>query len=447
MENQTRGTLRDVLYTLFRYQWLFLGVFVLVAGAGIVYTKLSPRVYEASSKIYLTMNYERIRLTQSEVNTRLNVEQLVATEIEVLKSWTLLDKALEMMEEAGLGDPAIDRNSVMASFRIQPVRNTTFIEVRFRHTSPAFARDMVNHLIRAYEEFRQVNRSRDNQVETYADMIENIDLRIVEAEEELTSFNEVRDISSLDAQQDQELDQIGRMRTSLLQKDLDYATQLTRLEAMRRVQQDFSPARIQPEVLERNSQLNAMLQTFNTRYQERLVRSAQLTPDNPEMLMLDDNLAQLEEELERLYDASVDAQVQYLETLDAERELIRAQMRQSSDRKRELSRAGSQQSILQKKLQDLQNVRTVINQKLEESRIRSIGADRLQIQQIAPALLPNNPVKPKVLFNYMASLVLALVLAGSLPFYLQAMDSRINTDTDLYRTTGLPTLSVVRLKK
>ncbi|MCB1048834.1 MAG: hypothetical protein KDC10_16705, partial [Calditrichaeota bacterium] len=87
------------------------------------------------------------------------------------------------------------------------------------------------------------------------------------------------------------------------------------------------------------------------------------------------------------------------------------------------------------------------NQKLEETRILSVSADRMEIQQISPAQRPMQPIKPKVLFNTVASLLLGLVLAFSLPFYLQVMDSRVHTDMDVFKSTGLHTLSVVRLYK
>jgi hypothetical protein len=88
-----------------------------------------------------------------------------------------------------------------------------------------------------------------------------------------------------------------------------------------------------------------------------------------------------------------------------------------------------------KKLDDLQSVRTVINQKLEETRILSVGADRMEVQQIAPAQLPLQPIRPKVCSIWWPASCWDWCFPFSLPFYLQVMDSRIHTDMDLFKST------------
>lgn len=447
MTTQTRGTLRDVLYTLFSYRLLVVLTFLAVAGTGIVYTMLSPRVYEASSKINLAINYERLRITQTEANTRLNVEQLVATEIEMLKSWTLLEMAIDTLRSRGILPAGTGTGQVIANLRIEPVRNTTFIEVRYRSSHPEAAQALVNELIRAYTTYRRASGSGNDQVGTYETMIADYDARIEEAENELSEYNADRDIAILSAQQGQELNQITKLREGLLERDLQYAQEQARLKAMQEVDRDFRPARIQPDIVSQNTQLAGMLSAYNELYREKLQKGSLYTATNPEMVQLGERLKQLEQELHTLYTTAVDGQRQRLQMIQGEREMLREQLNGSTERKRDLSRASSRQAILQKKLDDLQSVRTVINQKLEETRILSVGADRMEVQQIAPAQRPQQPIKPKVLFNLVASVVLGAVLAFSLPFYLQVMDSRIHTDMDLFKSTGLHTLGVVRLYK
>ncbi|MCB9472472.1 MAG: hypothetical protein H6678_01545 [Candidatus Delongbacteria bacterium] len=447
MTTQTRGTLRDVLYTLFSYRWLTLLTFVVVAGAGIVFTMLSPRIYEASSKINLAINYERLRITQTEANTRLNVEQMVATEIEILKSWTLLETAMDTMEAHGKLPQGTLSGAVMANLRIEAVRNTTFIEVRYRSSDPDFCRDMVNQLVHSYSEFRQNAGESDDQLSNYEKMIGDIDQRIEESESELSEYNADRDIAILSAQQGQELDQIGKLRSGLLERELSLAQENARLQSMQEVERNFDPVKIQPDLLVANGPLQSMFNAYNELYRDRLMKSSMYTPENPEMKVLDQRLGQMKAELKTLYATSITGQRQKLALLESEKAMLQQQLVNATQRKRELSRASSRQAILQKKLDDLQSVRTVINQKLEETRILSVSADRMEIQQISPAQRPMQPIKPKVLFNTVASLLLGLVLAFSLPFYLQVMDSRVHTDMDVFKSTGLHTLSVVRLYK
>jgi uncharacterized protein involved in exopolysaccharide biosynthesis len=274
MTTQTRGTLRDVLYTLFSYRWLVLTTFIVVAGAGIVYTMLSPRVYEASSKINLSINYERLRITQTEANTRLNVEQMVATEIEILKSWTLLEMAMDTLRSQGILPAGTSTGRVMADLRIEPVRNTTFIEVRYRSSSAEAAQALVNELISSYTVYRKGSGDSNNEVATYETMISDIDARIEEAETELSEYNADRDIAILSAQQGQELNQISKLREGLLERELQLAQEQARLKAMLDVEKDFKPARIQPDVVAQNSQLSSMLNAYNELYREKLMKSA-----------------------------------------------------------------------------------------------------------------------------------------------------------------------------
>ncbi|MCB1048037.1 MAG: hypothetical protein KDC10_12630, partial [Calditrichaeota bacterium] len=312
MTTQTRGTLRDVLYTLFSYRWLTLLTFVVVAGAGIVFTMLSPRIYEASSKINLAINYERLRITQTEANTRLNVEQMVATEIEILKSWTLLETAMDTLEAHGKLPRGTLSGAVMANLRIEAVRNTTFIEVRYRSSDPDFCRDMVNQLVHSYSEFRQNAGESDDQLGNYEKMIGDIDQRIEESESELSEYNADRDIAILSAQQGQELDQIGKLRSGLLERELSLAQENARLQSMQDVERNFDPVKIQPDLLVANGPLQSMFNAYNELYRDRLMKSSMYTPENPEMKVLDQRLGQMKAELKTLYATSITGQRQKL---------------------------------------------------------------------------------------------------------------------------------------
>lgn len=67
------------------------------------------------------------------------------------------------------------------------------------------------------------------------------------------------------------------------------------------------------------------------------------------------------------------------------------------------------------------------------------------VRVVDPALVPTDPVRPRVLLNTSLALVLGLLLSVGLAFLLEQLDVRIRAPADVERRLGLPVVGVIPL--
>ncbi len=439
----TRPTLRDVLYTLFRYRTASILSMIVILIAGAAITWQAERIYEVKGQIYIETASNRLKLTQSEQQTRISLEELVATEVEIIKSLPIIESTLaalapeEQPEALGVG-------AILAALQVTPVRNTSLIEITFETTSPAFGRDFVNQLSATYIDHRRSQEMTTAEEDRYQSSLNEINSRIQRAEEELRVFSREHSLRDVAKQQQLDLDRLSKYQDELYQMERalqEFQASATQLDS---VIADFSPAAIPTIYVNEDRRLATWIDEFQSAEQQRMNLSTRMSKSAPELQRVNEQLDDISSAILMQVTARRAELDLKITAQKGEISAMRARIEQLDDRTLELSLASSRHDDLNQQLNDLRNVRTTLQERLEETRIQSLEAGRIRVEQMGAARMPENPIKPSIPFNIAATLLLVIGVAFSLPFYLQFANSTVFTDYDVTRTTGLRVLCSVR---
>lgn len=156
-----------------------------------LHSYFSPPVYMAKGKIYMGPKNVEIRSLDEFVLADYG-ERILNTQVEILKSEPVLKMTAEALSlerrfglKEGEGVDYLRRN-----IKVQTVENTYIIEISAHHTSPDLARDMVNMLMRSYEEFlrRSVNEDVRDALTWVTDRLHETKEKLKISEEGLIDF-------------------------------------------------------------------------------------------------------------------------------------------------------------------------------------------------------------------------------------------------------------------
>jgi uncharacterized protein involved in exopolysaccharide biosynthesis len=475
--------LRDVVVIFYRRKWHLAAWFVLVFGAVALATFLMRPAYVAQAKLLLTIERTNAIFSPNEegnsfIKPQLS-EETLNSEIEILKSASLLQKVARSIGPQRLIAAAVDSNAdeeqreliaagaLARNLNVKAIRVSNIIQISFESTSPKLAAQVTNELCRLYVE-RHLDMHESSglyaffqkQAEALRDTLQAAvaALRQFEAEHGLVAPQKQRELA--------------------LQQLADYETQLQAIRASSREtgeQIEFierqlaaEPERIRAQTRNvYNSLLGALkqeLDSLRVRYKASLRDAAEsLERQSPEVRNMRARIAQLEETIHHETTApsqeicadinrsmmALSGELSRLRSkligYRAQEQEVAAAIDPLKTRLQEIERASLVYEALQSQWQLHQNNYLLYAKKREEARI-SQALDREKIANVSiidPASVPLSPVRPNRKLNLAMGGILALLVSFGLTFGLSYFDNAIRTSRDIERQLNIPVIVTI----
>ena len=483
-------SLRDFLHVLFKRKWVillfFIGTTITVTALTLLFTQ---PVYQATAQILVGPGREHIAdltlPTGGAIPPRLSysAEEQIARTIEMLTGRFLAEHVVQTIgpdvlykkrEDNPLGalttfwrdppdEPALLEIAIgrfMQNVSAEAVGKSSLVNLSFKHEDPVIASKVVNLLGDLYLE-RHLGVRKNPRTDAFFE--EQIQIRkqsLKESEEKLEAFKQGNNIArSVKDEQDVALVQGASLRTALNETRSHQAETESRMEQLR---YQLANTSRNPGTV---NVVQDKLATLEIQENELALR---LTPENPSLRMVREEISVLREKLVKLEatarygtsssrDGSLHAHLQEeLLRNEAERKALRtrgdaqaAQLGEFQQRLEKLKRISMEFDHLQQQVQlEEQNYRPYLI-KFEESRIsNAMDAERIaSVRVIEPAHSPISPLNSKVPLKILLGLFFGVFGGLGLAFLLEFTSSRLETIDDIEGYLELPVLaSIPKLK-
>lgn len=141
-------------YTLLlkRWAWLILLGVVICSGAGVIISKLTPPVYQASATLVVNM--------KSATSAFDNVN----TSIEAVPTYASLVTNPSVLNPVVARHPGLTLQALNQMLKVNPQSNSQLIELDVQNTDPVLATQLANEISRSFQEFANSQLSGDVQV-------------------------------------------------------------------------------------------------------------------------------------------------------------------------------------------------------------------------------------------------------------------------------------------
>ena len=342
-----------------------------------------------------------------------------------------------------------------AHLSVEPVRRTRLIDVRFASTSPQRAAAVANSHVQAY-----IDKNLELRFQATQDALVWLNQRLAdvkndlsEAERALQQFREEEDIVSLgDIMSFSRGD--GRRDESLVQQriqELSAAVTRARIERLelenlqrrvREIQAADEPLLASfPEVIN-NDLIRSLKQDLARTLRRQSELQGRYGPRHPAMLTVQAEIEQQEARLRQEMEAVLQSiSAQYNIAFSRERSLA-VELQRETNRAQQLTRKSVQYSVLQREVESNRNLYDTLLNRVKETALTS-GLETSNVKIIDRADVPGAPVRPRTGHNLVLGLLGGLGLGIGLAFFLEHLDSSIESPAEAEKHLNVPFLGSV----
>ena len=474
-ENESLGTLRDVLNIIFKHQTKMITIFLTIVITVTVGSFLMTPVYEASSKILVKFGRENVFMPTSPAasgNQQIlfdsSREERINSEIEIFKGRNLTQKTISTVGINTLY-PDIDKGPLIPRFwrkeltplekatlaftkklSVGAVKKSDVIEVTFQHGDPEIASQVVNTLINAFLEHHLSVYKQSQQYSFFDEQVKLLEKKLRESEQRLEDLRRQNNISSLEEQKTLLLNQISELEVELAKTRSEISENQGKMEALR-----GNPTATLTELkMGEETELNPYaISAIRNRLADLRLKEEELLGKYTETSVMVTNVRKeikkaqelLAKEEKTYHDKAVTS---IAHTLNALKSKEISQGQHLSNYRQALSKINSvelQLKELERQVQLNEENYQLYIKNMEEARI----SDAMDSQKIAnisviePAQPPLRPVKPKKMLNILLSFILGGLAALGVAFFSEYLNHGFNNSGDVKRHLGLKVMATI----
>lgn len=434
-----------------RWGWLIALITILFPAIMAIFLHRATPIYRATSLLEVKQE-ERNVIDVSEVDKVIVDQEFLTTQIELLKSESLIEDTIETLnllsdsylapldDEAWVVLPRDERlRSLVVTFknslRVAPVGRSRLIKVSFEHSDPQKAAQISNILT---ENYISNGLSRKLNATAFArkfleDRLKSVRSSLDKAERDLVKYATDNDIIIMDGDNGKISSGGSLDKTALKTIDAELTlASIARVEA-EIIYQQSSQETLGAEVLNNTalSDLKAKLLELNSEYQEKL---AIFKPAYPEMIELKARINMFEKEIVLQEEAITSSSNRsfknaYDLAFAKEQDLLNRfnNLKKSVVDIREKS---INYNIIERQVETERTQYEALLQRLKEVSVSDdLGSNLVEV--VDEAKPPRDPFKPNRLRTLLLTILLSGALGFGLAYVIEFIDDRIKTPDDV----------------
>ena len=493
--NSTSATMRDMLYVLFKHQGTIVVFTLACLFVAVFYSYLYPPGYKACAKILIKIEREGASpgtgvLKPSSLITTIRPEEIINSEIELLKGRYLAEQILEdlgdaivesitvepvtrwqrikyfvkkqvaelgdwldtMLSKMGLKKKLTPREKLIGliagGLQAESIKNSNVVTVSFIFPEPEMAALIVNRAVDIYIKQRvQVHRA-STALGFFSSQAEKLKADLAQAELRLKGFKDQWDVSLLAEQRSHLLGLDAEMQGDVNRVDGELARLRGRVDATGDIMTEGKLAVDQGEVINSSAVTDSLKLKLIDLKLRRVDLSLKYADGNPFISSVDEEIEEVASELHReeLKSAvSID-----IESLQAKRDKLQSLLAESKAKVKRINRLEYELVDLEREVRQAEKLYETYFEKAEESRIVQAmdTANITNVRIIEPAYPPIVSVRsigfiPQRIFSILMALVVGVFVSLSFVALREGFDRSIKSAEEVQEYLNLKVLGVV----
>jgi capsular exopolysaccharide synthesis family protein len=454
---QRQRTVYDYFRILIKRRWLIMLVFFAIVAYTALKNFTETPIYEATVQLLIERQTPRY-IDQPGASSQPNSpgEEFYQTHYKLLESRALTKKVAEKLNlKSNPSYASIFQNlppnaddamkqraeedlisAITRNVKVNPIRQSSLVNVSFSNPDPKFAATMVNTLAQSYIEQSLDLRFATSQ-EAAAWLKEKLiegRKKLEESEAKLNQYKREHNIVALD-----DKESITSQKLEQLNKDL-IAAQTQRMEAETRFKE---VSRGQPisQVLK-----DPLIQTLKGQEAKLIAEQSELSrkfgADHPRMIRLTNELAATRSKIGAEMGQIVQAIKNEYYMAKAQEENLKGALEKQKGETQDLGDRNIEYRVL---LRDVETNRALYENMLKSLKTTTAAENTpaTNIRIVDPATIPDTPVSPRKLRNLMLGTVIGLVLGIGLALFMESLDTTLKTPEEVEGWLEIPNLALI----
>jgi capsular exopolysaccharide synthesis family protein len=453
-EGSNESALSDAWVTLRKRKWIVLGLTLLGMAYGFYKAKSQPRLFTSTGTIEIhSGSTNEFKINGS--GTGASTSSQMPTQVAILKSDSLLlsvARDLDLANNPNFGgggtrkdvdkDPAVRQGvlgGLQGTLSVEPLPKTDLIRITCNTLDAKLSAAIVNRLIAEYRYYSLQTRQEATQrvAEFFAPQLKELKQQVEDSQGKMIDMQRNLGVLGFDPTLNQVTSNLGD-----LNKAVDTA-ELARIAAETRYRQiagsssgeASDSARTSSAVLSLRTQLNAAKATLAQ-------LSANLGPNHPQVLAVQDQISELTRELAEEQSRSVSDAKEAYTAARSQEDQTRATLAAEQDQAFKMRDSLIDFTIKQRELEANRVLYEGLREKLRTAGVQA-GLESTEIDIVdpaVPAIAPSlRPTSSIVLVDTLGMFIAGIILA----FVLDSLDTGLRTVAEVESVSGLPSLALI----
>jgi len=457
--------LEDYIKVLLRRKWIVILVIATIFVTTVVFSFLKTPIYEAyttlhfkkrgvSGRVEANIFSEAPTLTQTEINTQ----------IEIFKSRTTVEEVVRRLNLAR--NPEDNINQVAENLKnkvaVGLVGSTNLIKITVSSSDPKLAKNIAATLAQVAIERDTASR----RMETTAALdfisrhVEKVGQELQQAEENLRDYKEKEGFMELSTEAELKIKDLADLESSYENTKISRQEIEVRLKEVRKQFASVDKT-LMSSVTISNNPIVQMLRTRLTELQIELAQlNRQFSDSAPEVIQAKAKIEEIENQLRTQVETIVSGKtesvnpvytglwsrlVNYETDLNALRSKEDALKKLVEDYQKEVDKLPQQElevARLERKSRVNEDLYILLLRKKSELRIQS-ASEIGSLEVVDPAIIPDKPIKPRKKLNAIVGLIIGMFCGTGIAFFVEYLDKTIKTEEEANNLLKLPVLGVI----
>ncbi|MGQ9896340.1 MAG: GumC family protein [Acidobacteriota bacterium] len=318
------------------------------------------------------------------------------------------------------------------------IPRTRLVRIIFQHHDPEITKAVVNTVAEVFARRNISDRIQQgtNQKEFLSSTVARLQQEILEEERKLTEYLRTRKIVSLKPEDNPEVARLAGLNEALLEAEKE------RLRSEERYQASLTQPIDSLEEVQSDAELQKLRGKISELKQRRLELLGTYTELHPDVVQLDQVLAQAEKELEEAKaNLLVRLKTAYNNAKKREEEL-RARVEKQRNEVVTQNGDGVMQRLMQDNIDNKKKMLQALQSTTKDTEI-GLRMDLNNITVVDRSTTPGAPISPRVGYTLGVAFFLSLFGGVGLAFAREHLNNRIKTIEDVDRFLNLPTLGLI----
>jgi uncharacterized protein involved in exopolysaccharide biosynthesis len=439
--------LKDYLKVLRKHRWMITAVFLVTVASVAIFTFTQVPIYQASATVQIEPDNPQVLQIQEVMRGASGSQDYYGTQHKLISSRPIVMNVVEKLNLAEriphIGAAKSPYGAFLGSLRVDPLKTTRLVLVKFEDPDPVLAAEVANALASEYVKYNldlKLKAARDA-LGWLNQQMSDLRGKVQESSTALQNYRVKANILGVEEQRRITAQKIMDFNRAYLEAQAQRLSVEAKLREITRIAKDRSGAETIFTVA--NDPLIAKLKAEASDLQVQRSKLIQIYKEkHPEVLKVD---AQIQQVSQRI-DAEIRKLVRAVETeyqvARAREQTLEANVNQLRREAQGLNEKEIGYLALQRESDSNQQLYEAVLKRLKETGVTS-GLDTNNVRVVEAASPPRLPVKPRTTLNMALGVAVGLALGVGVAFLLESFDSSLRSPEDVERALGLPVLGIV----
>ncbi|MCF7669664.1 MAG: polysaccharide biosynthesis tyrosine autokinase [Verrucomicrobia bacterium] len=438
--------LRHYWHIIMERRWIVLSAFLTILFLSGIYLFKAPRIYEAKAQLQIDSEAEKVLNIEDAFAVNSREQDYLQTQYKKLKSRRILKSVVEDLNLQSTEKYKNSQDPVGAlskDITIDPIRLSRLVDIKVEHTDPVMATKIANTLA---TNFISDNLDRKMQASLNASKFLKEEEKIMKQEVEealqklekykqtnnITSFEDRENIILQGLQTAQQRLTSTQAKAAIAQRQYEEVKQLldadVNIDSIPQIASNALIQELKAELIIQQSQLADLLKRYKEQY--------------PEVIRTREKIDSLKESIQEQSQNIFESLKNEATIAQGETESIQQLVDQLKKEQLNLSELRVQYEILQREATQKRNLYNKVIERRQELELTAKSKTN-NIQLVDDAIVPLNPVKPRMLIILFLGVFGGIAAGIGLAFFVNFLDDSIKSQDDVEVYLKLPFLGYV----